>query len=112
MILHTDEPGMVGKLDGLRQYAVRRHAGKAQSRILELALVVDVHLVAVAMVLADVAAAIDLRDAAFFIEHRIIGTQAHGAAEIAARLPLLERVAAHPLGHEADDWMIAETELG
>src|SRR5215472_1455571 len=64
------------------------------------------------MALADMAAAVDLGDAAVLAQDRVISAQAHGAAEIAARLPLLERVAAHPFGHEADDGVLAGSEFG
>src|SRR5216684_2611984 len=113
MVLHADEPGMVGDLDDFRQLAVRRHAGEAQTRLLELAHVVDVDLVAVAMALADLRrAAVDLADAAAAREHRLVGAEPHGAAEIAAGLTLLQHVAAHPLGHEPDHRVLARPELG
>src|SRR5690348_18447353 len=113
MVLHADEPGMLGNLDDLGQLAIGRHAGEAQSRILELALVVDVDLVTVAVALADLrGAAIDLADPAAARQHRRIGAEPHRAAEIAAGLALLQRVAAHPLGHETDHRMLARPELG
>src|SRR4051794_24195636 len=49
MELDANEPRVVGTLDDLRQLAVRRHAREEQARTLERVLVVDVHLVAVAV---------------------------------------------------------------
>src|SRR5260221_403612 len=113
MVLHADEPGMVGDLDDLRQLAVGRHAGEAQSGILELALVVDVDLVGGAGALGDARPpAVDLARPAAARQPRRIGAQAHGAAEIAAGRALLQHVAAHPLGHEPDHRVLARPELG
>src|SRR5215472_7565983 len=112
MELHADEPAMAGQLDDFRQLAIGRHAGEEEPRILELAPVVDVDLVAMAMALADLRRTIDRGHLAARLQHRLIGAEAHRAAEIAARLALLELVATHPFGHEADDGIAARTELG
>src|ERR1700722_6519489 len=44
VILHADEPRMVGDLDDLGQHAVGAYAGKAQAGVFEPALVMDVDL--------------------------------------------------------------------
>src|SRR5687767_3855009 len=65
-----------------------------------------------AVTLGDLLAAIDAGDAAPLGELCRIGAEAHGAAEIAALAALLELVAAHPLGHQADDRLVGRPELG
>src|SRR5262245_64572791 len=59
----------------------------------------------------DAGRAIDLGDLAAFGEHRVIGAEPHGAAEIAVRLPLLQLLALHPFGHEADHGLLRRAEL-
>ena len=113
MELHADEPGMVGDLDDLRQHAVGRHAGEPQPAALQPLLVVDVHLVAVAVALADRGRAVDLaRPALPGCSTRLVGAEPHRAAEIAAGLARLQLVAAHPFGHQADHRLRARAELG
>src|SRR3984893_6716776 len=113
MILHADEPGMLGDLDNLRQIAVGGHAGGDQTSILEFALVVDVDLVAMTVALANAGgAAIDQVDAAPRGQHRLVGAEPHGTAEVAAGAALFQHVAAHPFGHQADDGVLARAELG
>src|SRR5262245_64276092 len=64
------------------------------------------------MTLRDPEVAIDLGDAASRLQHGLVGTEPHGAAEIAAGAALLELVAAHPLGHQADHRLGGRSELG
>ena len=61
VVLHADEPRVVGVLDRLRQQPVRRQPGKAQARRLEPLAVPGVDLVAVAVALGDVRRAVDPR---------------------------------------------------
>src|SRR3546814_6400687 len=68
MELHADEPGVVRDLDDLRQLAVRRQAGEQQARLLQHLPVVDVHLVAVAVALADRIRAVDVAHPGAFLE--------------------------------------------
>src|SRR5262245_19405027 len=110
--LHADEPGVVRILDGLRQQAVRRQARKAQAGLLELVAIGRVDLVAVAVALGYVGRAVDTGDAAVAREVSRIGAEAHGSAEVAALASLLELVALHPFGHEADDRLRRLAELG
>src|SRR5262245_64568620 len=56
--------------------------------------------------------AVDVGNAAPRLEHRLIGSEPHGAAEITAGATLLELVAAHPFGHQADDRLAGGPELG
>ncbi len=53
-----------------------------------------------------------LGDAAVAAQVRRVGAETHGAAEIAAVAALLELVALHPLGHQADDGLVRLAELG
>src|ERR1700716_412054 len=112
MELHADEPGVVGKLDDLRQQPVGRHAREPQTRLFEAVAIGDVDLIAMAVPLADPAGGVDLSDAAFRVEHRFIGAEPHRAAEIAIHVALLYHVAAHPLGHQPNHRMLALAELG
>src|SRR5260370_41497392 len=73
--LHADVPGVIGKLDDLRQNAVRRHARKPEPGFFEALLVTDIDLVPMAMALADAGGAVDLRHSAFRREHRFVGAQ-------------------------------------
>ena len=103
---------MVQDLDNLRQQPVGRHPGKAQPRRFEAVAIGDIDLVAVAVPLADPVGTVNRGDAAFRVEHRVIGPEAHRAAEIAIGLTLFQFVAAHPLGHQTDDRVLARAELG
>src|SRR5687767_9823452 len=111
MELHTNEPRMIGNFHDLRQDAVRRHAGEQQPLLLQLFLVVDVHFITMAVPLGDRGLAIDVGDRAARLQDRLVGAEAHGAAEIAAGGAFLELVAAHPFGHQADHRLRAGTEL-
>src|SRR6266481_4767404 len=64
-----------------------------------------------AMPLADMGRAVDLRRAALWREHRLIRAEPHGPAEITARFAALQRVAARPFRHQPDHRMIAPAEL-
>src|SRR3546814_798930 len=57
--LHADKPRMIGPLDDFGQRSVGRHARKDQPVLFQRFAVVDVHLIAVAMPLADLACPID-----------------------------------------------------
>src|SRR5262245_42518085 len=59
----------------------------------------------------DAGRAVDLGDLAALGEHRVIGAESHGAAEIAVPLPLLQLLAPHPFGHEADHGLLGRAEL-
>src|SRR5262245_30194945 len=61
--------------------------------------------------LRDAGRAVDLGGLAALGEHRVISAEPHGAAEIAVRLPLLQFLALHPFGHEADDGLLGRAEL-
>src|SRR5690349_24739300 len=82
MELHADEPRMVGDLDDLRQLAVGRHAGEQQADLLQPLLVINIHLVAVAVALLDVRRTVYLSHAAAGPEQSVIGAEPHRAAEI------------------------------
>src|SRR5215467_13511323 len=110
--LHADKPGVVGQLDDLRQQAVRRHAAKAHAHVFQAPAVARIDLVAVAMTLGNLRVAIDPCDAAALGEHRRVGSEPHGAAEVAALAALFELVAAHPLGHQPNHRFLDRTELG
>src|SRR5579885_3291932 len=99
----------MGDRESRRSPAARRPATcrRTAGRRLPAYLVGDVDLVTVAVALADPRGAVDFRDAALRIEHRLIGAEPHRAAEIAARLALLDFVAAHPFGHQPDNRMRA-----
>src|SRR5881394_2001036 len=112
VVLHADEPGVAGQLDDLGQQAVGRHAAEAHACRLQPLAVARVHLVAMTVALGDQRAAVDLRDLAALGQLSRIGPEPHGAAEVAVELALLQLVAAHPLGHEADDGLLARPELG
>src|SRR5207248_6912209 len=60
----------------------------------------DIDLVAVTVPLADPVGTVNRGDAAFRVEHRVIGPEAHRAAEIAIGLALFQFVAAHPRSEE------------
>ena len=65
-----------------------------------------------AVTLVDGRGAVDSRDARIGDQLRIIGAKPHRAAEIAARRAGFELALVHPLGHHADDRLIAGAELG
>src|SRR5579884_602438 len=110
--LNPDEPGVIRPLDDLGQLPVGGHAREQQAGALQLVLVVDVDLVAVAMPLADVVAAVDRVNDAVSGELRRIGAEPHRSAEVAAGGALLQPLLAHPLGDEADDRLRSLAELG
>src|SRR5262249_39200706 len=90
--LHADEPGMIWPLDNLRQQTVRRETAEAQAGGLQPVAVARVHLVAVTVALRDAGRAIDLRDFAAFGKHRLVGAEAHRAAEITVSVTQLKLV--------------------
>src|SRR6476619_5994411 len=102
MELDADEPWVVRTLDDLRQTAVRRHSGEDQTALLQRILVVAVHLVAVTVALANLVLAVDAADDAVAVELGRIGTQPHGAAEVAAFRAGLQAFGAHPFSDQAD----------
>src|SRR5690606_18475066 len=77
MELDSDEPGMLGQLDDLRQHTVGRRAGKPQADLFETALVVDVRLVAAAVPLADHVAPVDAVHPAALFELAVISAEPH-----------------------------------
>src|SRR5690348_9495591 len=81
MELDADEPGMVRSFHDLRQLTVGRHAREQKPRAFQPVLVVNVHLVAMAVPLADVVGAVDRVDDAVAGELRRIGAEPHGAAQ-------------------------------
>src|SRR5262245_6163850 len=86
--LHADEPGVIGKFDDLGQQPVRRHPAKAHARRFQARTIARIDLVAVAMTFRNLRLAIDACDAAALGEHRRVGSEPHGAAELTA-LPAL-----------------------
>ena len=80
---------------------------KMQARLLERVAIGDVDLVAVAVALGDRRRRRRSRRPWLPAQHRLIGAEPHGAAEIAAVARRLLLVAAHPLGHQADDGLRA-----
>src|SRR5579875_433776 len=101
MVLHADEPGVVGILDRLGQHAVGREAGEHHARALERLAEMDVDLVAVAVTLADLRRiVIEPADQRVLAEHRGIGAEPHRAAEIAAFGAALDLVAPRPFGEQ------------
>src|SRR6476646_6788617 len=111
MKLHANKPGMVFVLDDLRQDAVGRHSGETHAALLETSLVRRVDFVTMTMAFGNFGRPIYLRYAAAAREHCIVGAKPHGAAEIAARAPLLQLVALEPLRHQADDRFGCRAEL-
>src|SRR5712675_1839781 len=112
MKLHADKPRVIGEFDDFRQHAVGRHSGKPQSGRFERLFIADINLIAMAMPLADTGGAVDLCHPAFGGEHRFVGAQPHGSAEISLGLAPLQSVAAHPFGHQPDYWMYTRTKFG
>src|SRR3990167_2345240 len=102
---------MVRDFYDLGQDAGGRHAGKPQTALLQPVLVVDVHLVAVAMALADHVLTIDLVRHGPWAEVRRIGAEPHRAAEVARRISLFDLVTLDPFGHQADHRILARSEL-
>src|SRR5215471_13001670 len=112
MELDADEPGVIRNLDDFRKHAVRRHAGKAQTGRLEGLLVTDIYFITMAMPLADAGGAVNPGYLALWRKHRLIGAKTHRPAEFSVRFAPLERITAHPLGHQPDDRMVARAEFG
>src|SRR5690606_10722313 len=73
---------------------------------------VDVDLVAVPVALADGVRPVDLGDLRAGLQRRLIGAQAHGAAQVAAGGALHPFVALRPFGHQAYDRLLGRTEFG
>src|SRR6185503_1360972 len=110
--LHADKPGMVLVFDDLRQNAIGRHSGEAHAALFEASLVRSIDLVTMTMPFGNFSHPINLRYTAATREHRIVSAEPHGAAEIAARAPLLQLVTFKPFRHQADDRLGRCTELG
>ena len=103
---------MVPPLDDLGQHAVGAHAGEDEAGGLELVAILGVDFVTVAMAFADLGVAVDGGDFALRIERRLVGAEAHGAAQVAGLAALLQLVALQPFGHQADNWVFGLPELG
>ena len=71
-----------------------------------------VHLEPVTMPFLNAGRIVNLRDMAAFGECGLIGTQPHGAAQIAALAALLQAFFAHPFGDHADDRLIGRPKFG
>src|SRR5271168_1176653 len=65
-----------------------------------------------AVALADLGASVDLRHPALGSKRCFVGTEPHGPAEIVGRIASFDGIAAHPLGHQAHDRMLARPEFG
>src|SRR5436309_2691054 len=89
MELHADEPWMVRPLDDLGQLVVGRHPRKNQSTLLQRVAIMDVHLIAVPVALADHIGAVERADDAVAVKLSRIGAKAHRPAKIAAGGALL-----------------------
>src|SRR4051794_10315143 len=72
----------------------------------------DIHLIAMAMPLADQLRAVDASNDAIAVELGGISAEAHRPTEVAAGGALLEPLFAHPLGDHADDRFGRLSELG
>lgn len=112
MVLNADEPRMVLVLDGFRQETIRRHAGEYEAAAFQLVLVVDIDFVAVAVTLGNIRVAVDVGNAGIFLQRRLVGAEAHRAAEIAGSRAFLKLVALDPFRHQADDRLLRRTEFG
>ena len=111
--LHAHKPRVVRPLDNFGQQPVGRHPGKDQPPLLERFDKGAVDLVAVAVAFRDqLGPAIDARGVAIGAELGRIGTQTHGAAQISARLALLDAFLAHPFGDDPHHRRIGLAELG
>ena len=97
--------------DGLGQQAVRRRAGEGHAGGLQRVAIGHVDLVAVPVAFGDVRGAVDVGNAGALLELGLVGAQPHGAAEIALFLALFELAFLHPLGHQADDGLVARAEF-
>src|SRR5579859_588168 len=75
-------PRVLGELDHLDQRAVGREAGEAQPVLREQVAVAVVHLVAVAVPLAGLGGAVDLRDPGARAQLARVGAEPHGAAQV------------------------------
>ena len=85
VILDPDEPGMniARILDGFWQQPVGAHAGKDQPGLFQPFLVVDVHLVAVAVALGHLGLAVDFGNHCALFEGMRIGAEPHRATHVA-----------------------------
>src|SRR5208283_4075626 len=111
VILHADEPGMIGNLNRLGEGAVRRGSGEDHALLFQPRAIGVVDLVAMAMALRNIEPAVNLSDARSFPQPRRIGAEPHRAAHVAARAPLLELIAAQPFREQADDRLGARPEF-
>ena len=64
------------------------------------------------MALGNLGRSVDRGDVAPRLQPRRIGAEPHGAAEIAVRAALLERIAPEPFRHQADNRRGSRAELG
>ncbi len=112
VILHPDEPGMVGNSTVSGSNPSGETPAKLHALGFQLVAVAHVDLVAVAVPLGDFGVAIDLGDAAAVRKLGLVRAEPHRAAEIAASRAHFELVAAHPLGHQANDRLVAGAEFG
>ncbi len=65
-----------------------------------------------AVALEDDVGTVDLGDLAALREMGLVGTEPHGAAEIALGRTPLDDPVADPFGHQADQFLLAGAELG
>src|SRR6202035_5558892 len=87
------------------------HGAEAYAVLLEPAPIGGVDLVAVAVAFGNVDAAIDAGGLPAALEHRRIGAEPHGAAEIAVAAAPVQLVAFHPFGHQPDHGLGGGAEL-
>src|SRR3546814_11940757 len=71
-----------------------------------------VHLIAVAVALADLVRAIERRDMAVRRQLRRIGAKPHRPAHVGVDAARLQTLRAHPFGDQADDRFVGRAELG
>src|SRR5207302_9299873 len=89
-----------------------RHGAKAHAVLLEPSPIGGVDLVAVAVAFGNLGGAVDAGGLAAALEHRRIGAEPHGAAEIAVTAAPVQLVAFHPFGHQPDHRLGGGAELG
>ncbi len=102
MILHADEPGVLRKLENLRQLAVWRQAGEQPAGLFQRLDVTGIHLIAVTVAFGDIERAIDFGDLAARRQAGRIRAEAHRAALVGIGVALDLFVALGPLFHQAD----------